>query len=271
MSNPVIVMAAPNGARKTHKDHPAIPVSVAETVAEAKACFEAGATVLHAHVRGENEEHVIDAGLYAELIGELNQQVPEMLVQITTEAVGIYAPQQQVDCVKTVVPDMASVALREMTSNYQDTEFARDFYHWCADANVHVQHILYSVDDLQRFRQYRTDNIIPESQNCVLFVLGRYAIDFQSSPEDLKPFLQQDLEDLDWFTCAFGSQEQACVLSGIQHGGHARIGFENNLHLPNGELAGSTHELVLNLKDAIERNSGTVASSTQTRRILGLI
>ncbi len=270
MSNPVIVMAAPNGARKTHKDHPAIPVSVAETVAEAKACFEAGATVLHAHVRGENEEHVIDAGLYAELIGELNQQVPEMLVQITTEAVGIYAPQQQVDCVRTVVPDMASVALREMTSNYQQPGFAHDFYHWCADANVHVQHILYSVDDLQKFRQYKTDNIIPKSLNCVLFVLGRYAMDFQSSPEDLKPFLQQDLEDLDWFTCAFGYQEQTSVLAGIEHGGHARIGFENNLYSADGKLAESTRDQVLGLKHAIETSNRLVATVQQTRELLNI-
>ncbi len=270
MPNPVIIMAAPNGARKTHQDHPALPVSIAETVAEAKTCFEAGASVLHAHVRGIQEEHVLDTGLYTELIRELNQQVPEMLVQVTTEAVGIYTPQQQVDCVSTVVPDMASVALREMTSNYQDTEFARNFYHWCAETNVHIQHILYSVDDLQKFRQYKADNIIPESQNCVLFVLGRYAIDFQSSPEDLKPFLRQNLEDLDWFTCAFGYQEQACVLSGIEHGGHARIGFENNLYSADGKLAGSTRDQVLDLKKVIETSNRLVATVQQARELLNI-
>ena len=268
MPDPVIIMAAPNGARKTHKDHPALPVSIEETVDEATACYAAGATVLHAHVRGKKEEHVLDAGLYAELIAELNQKVPDMLVQITTEAVGVYAPQQQVDCVKAIVPEMASVALREMTREYQQLEFAHDFYHWCADAKVHIQHILYSVDDLQRFYQYKTDGVIPESQNCVLFVLGRYAADFQSSPGDLKPFLQQNLDELDWFTCAFGYQEQACVLAGIQNGGHARIGFENNLHLANGELAGSTLELVLDLKKAIEGSDRVVATAQQARELL---
>ncbi len=119
MTYPVIIMAAPNGARKTHRDHPALPVSIEETVCEAAACYEAGATILHAHVRGQQQEHVLDAGLYRELTGELNQRVPELLVQITTEAVGIYPPRQQVDCVKKVMPQMASVSLREMTSNFQ--------------------------------------------------------------------------------------------------------------------------------------------------------
>ncbi|MCP3689883.1 MAG: 3-keto-5-aminohexanoate cleavage protein [Gammaproteobacteria bacterium] len=47
------MMAAPNGARKTHKDHASLPISIAETVDEAVACYAAGATVLHAHVRGQ--------------------------------------------------------------------------------------------------------------------------------------------------------------------------------------------------------------------------
>ncbi|MCP3690001.1 MAG: 3-keto-5-aminohexanoate cleavage protein, partial [Gammaproteobacteria bacterium] len=267
----VIMMAAPNGARKTHKDHASLPISIAETVDEAVACYAAGATVLHAHVRGQQQQHVLDAGLYIELVGELKRQVPEMLVQITTEAVGVYTPRQQAACVKKVNPEMASVSLREITGDFHQPEYARDFYQWCVDARIHVQHILFSTDELEKFHQYKSQGIIPESQNCVLFVLGRYAIDFQSTVDYLKPFLQHDLDDLDWFSCAFGLQEQACVLSGIKHGGHARIGFENNLHLPNGELASSTHEQVLNLKDAIERNNGTVADSTQSRRILGLI
>ncbi len=270
MPTPVIIMAAPNGARKTHKDHPSLPVSIEETVDEAVTCYAAGATVLHAHVRGQQEQHVLDAGLYIELLGELRRQVPDMLVQITTEAVGVYTPYQQVDCVKKVKPEMTSVSLREITDDYRQLEYARDFYQWCVDAKIHIQHILFSTDELQKFRQYQSQGIIPESQNCVLFVLGRYAIDFQSTADDLMPFLQQDLDDLDWFTCAFGLQEQACVLSGIQHGGHARIGFENNLHLPNGELAGSTHELVLNLKDAIEKSNRVVANAEIARDIIGI-
>ncbi len=268
MPDPVIIIAAPNGARKTHKDHPALPVSISETVIEASSCYAAGATVLHAHVRGKQEEHVLDAGLYIELLNELKQQVPEMLVQITTEAVSVYTPQQQVDCVKTVVPELACVALREMTGDYQQTDFARDFYFWCAEAGVHIQHILYSVDDLQRFCQYKTDGVIPASQNCVLFVLGRYSADFQSSPDDLKPFLQQNLGDLDWFTCAFGLQEQACVLAGINKSGHARIGFENNLYLPTGVLATSSAALVTELKKAIEGSNRVVATVPQTRDLL---
>ena len=270
MTRPTIIMAAPNGARKTHKDHPNLPVSMAETVDEAALCFKAGATVLHAHVRGKQEEHVLDVGLYQELIAEMKQQVPDMIIQITTEAVGIYTPEQQVACVQSVVPEMASVSLKEMTSNYSNSEFAKNFYAWANEAGVHIQHILYSAEDFEHFLRLKKDGTIPESQRCVLFVLGRYSVDFQSTPADLKPFLEYDLDQLDWFVCAFGINEQACASAAIDHGGHSRIGFENNLHLHNGNKAKNSAELVSNLFELTNCKDKIIATSNQTRQILGM-
>jgi len=270
MPDPTIIMVAPNGARKTHKDHPALPVSIAETVNEAADCFAAGATVLHAHVRGKAEEHVLDAGLYRELIDELQIRVPEMLIQMTTEAVGIYTPEQQVACVKTVMPKMISVALREISSQFNQPEFASDFFNWCVEANVHVQHILYSEGDLQQFLKFKKAGVIPQSHQSVLFVLGRYAADLQSSPEDLNPFLKIDISKFCWFTCAFGSQEQDCVMAGIKQGGHARVGFENNLHQADGQLAASTAAQVYDLVRKLNESGQDVASSLQARELLGI-
>ena len=270
MPTPTIIMVAPNGARKTQQDHPNLPVSIEETVTEAKACFEAGATVLHAHIRGQQNEHVLDAGLYRELIRELGVAVPDMLVQITTEAVGIYTPGQQVDCVKQVRPQMTSISVKEVTQNFKQTDLAKEFYHWSDEQSIHVQHIIYSADELSQFLKLKSRGIVPESQNCVLFVLGRYASNFKSSPDDLLPFLEIDLSSLNWFTCAFGQQEQACVMKGIEQGGHARIGFENNIYLSSGEIATNSAQLVGALKNCIKQSEGTVANTTQARKILGV-
>jgi 3-keto-5-aminohexanoate cleavage enzyme len=266
----VIIMAAPNGARKTRKDHRALPVSIADTVSEAARCQAAGACALHAHVRGDHDEHVLDAGLYRELLRQMAERAPGMLVQVTSEAVGVYTPAQQVECIQAVRPEMASMALREITSDFTDPEFARDFFAWSLENNVHIQHILYSADDLPRFLEYRAAGVIPDSHRCVLFVLGRYRADFQSQPADLDPFLQQDIDGLDWFVCAFGHQEQQCVLAAVDAGGHARIGFENNLYLPDGSLADSTAELVTSLVGALAERDCRPAGSEAARQLLGI-
>lgn len=265
-----IVMAAPNGARKTKRDHATLPVSIVDTVSEAALCRAAGASALHAHVRGSQDEHLLDAGLYRELLQEMATRVPDMLVQVTSEAVGIYTPAQQVECIKAVNPQMASMVLREISSDFTEPEYARQFFEWCLENDVHLQHIVFSEEEFQKFLEYRDSGVIPASHRCVLFVLGRYRVDFQSQVADLTPFLQHDLDELDWFVCAFGHLEQQCVLSAIDAGGHARIGFENNLYLPGGELAETTAELVSSLVETLSEHECRPASTVQTRQLLGV-
>jgi len=264
-------MVAPNGARKTKEHHPALPVSIAETVEEAKKCYAAGASAIHAHVRGDNGEHVLDAGRYRELLEELAVQVPDMLVQVTTEAVGIYKPAEQADCVKAVKPEMISLALREMAGVDCDLHFARSFYEWCIENTVHVQHIVYDEPDLKRLFLMQEQKIIPAGKLCVLFVLGRFLENREATPEDIAPFLKcADGRELDWFVCAFGSYEQACAMSAIEQGGHARIGFENNLLHADGSTAENTAALVERLRATVMESGGACAEGVESRTLLGV-
>ena len=266
-----IVMAAPNGARKTKIDHPTLAVNIDETVAEAKRCFQAGATILHAHVRDKNEEHVLDAGLYRELFSEMHRQVPDMLVQMTTEAVGRYAPRQQADCVFAVKPRMISMAVREMVPETGDLDRARRFYNWTWDNRVHVQHIVFDTSDLERLFKLQSQEIIPSGRLCVLFVLGRYSEGRESEPEDIEPFLEKvGNRDIDWFVCAFGGQEHACALQALKLGGHARVGFENNLLLADGSTANHSSDLVAQLVVAAAKEGISIADAKQARSILGI-
>ncbi len=264
-------MAAPNGARKTRQHHPWLAVSIDQTVSEALRCYRAGASILHGHVRGKQEEHVLDPGLYLELIAEMSLRVPEMLVQMTTEAVGQYTPHEQADCVYAVHPKMISIAVREMAGKGGDLDHARAFYHWNANNNIHVQHIVFDAQDLTRLMELQNQGVIPATKQCVLFVLGRYIEHRESVPEDIEPFLRVkgDLA-MDWFVCAFGRHEQDCALSAIEQGGHARVGFENNLLLADGSQAKYSADLVAALKKQAEQNGHQIADVVQTISILGL-
>lgn len=267
---PTMIMVAPNGARKTRDDHPRVPLTIGETAAEAARCHAAGASILHAHVRDARHQHVLDSGLYRELIDEVAVQAPGMLVQITSEAVGIYSPQAQVDCIKAVKPQLTSMSLKEITAGFTDIKIAEAFYRWCQDEAVHVQHILYSADELEKFILYSQQGVIPGDNHCLLLVLGRYSHDQQSSPTDLAPFLGHDLDAFHWFVCAFGQQEQNCMLDAIDRGGHARVGFENNMYLPDGRLADHTAELVGSLVGTLSAEGKSIASDTDARHILGI-
>jgi 3-keto-5-aminohexanoate cleavage enzyme len=239
-------MVAPNGARRTTADHPAIPVTIQQIVETAEACFAAGAGGIHAHVRNNEQIHVLDAGLYNELTAELASAVPAMAIQITTEAVGRYSPEEQRSVVRAVMPDMVSVALREMAPG-EDTAEAGRFYNWAHDEGIAVQHILYEPNELSRLLDLIGNAVIPESGLQCLFVLGRYARDQESDPLDLLPFLDTlNISDtpVDWAVCAFGRNETATLAAAFAAGGKARVGFENSLWNADGSVAFDNAERV---------------------------
>lgn len=247
------IMVAPNGARRTKTDHPALPVTIEETVETALACFNAGAGGLHAHVRGSNQEHVLDAGLYTELLAEMSAKVPQMQVQITTEAVGIYSPEQQRALVRDVMPASVSISLKEMLSEGEDAECSR-FYLWAADNQIAVQHILYEPAELSLLSGLVKDGSIGGNNLQLLFVLGRYSVGQQSNPEDLLPFLEEFNASglaVDWAICAFGKGETACLAAAIKASGKARVGFENSLWHEDGTLAKDNAERVSAIAELI--------------------
>lgn len=253
-------MVAPNGARRTKDDHPALPVTVGDVVEEAAKCFDAGAGALHAHVRDPEGKHILDVGLYRELIVEMSHKVHGMDVQITTEAVGIYKPTEQRKLVRAVLPKAVSVSLNEMLSD-EDLIAARDFYEFADDANIAVQHILYSSKELERFKHCVQKGVIPGNSHQLLFVLGRYAKDQESAPTDLIPFietLRTCTGDHDWAVCAFGKQETACLRTAHENGGKCRVGFENSLWNSDGSLAKDNAERVSEIAHMIdlENNHG---------------
>lgn len=273
LADPVLIMVAPNGARRTKADHPALPIEPDELAATAAACRTAGAAALHLHVRDDAGAHSLDAGRYREAIAVVQGAVGDgLVIQITTEAVGRYAPDQQIAVVEALVPEAASVALRELAPDAESEPAAARFYRWAAEAGISIQHILYSDADLERFRALRARGLIPDAPGrdrpLVLCVLGRYARDQQSLPRDLLPFCAAGLDDLDWAMCAFGRREAACALTAAALGGHIRVGFENNLHLPDGTTAPDNAALVRVVAEGVTALGRGLADAGAARALL---
>lgn len=247
------IMVAPNGARLTRADHPALPVTVAEVVADARACAAAGAEGIHAHVRDAEGRHVLDAGLYRELLADLAAALPGFYAQITTEAVGRYGPAEQRALVRDLRPAAVSIALREITDG-QDAAETRRFFHFCAEAGIGVQHILYDAGDIAHLARLVADGTIPRDGLMALIVLGRYTPGQRSVPGDLDSpaaALFAALPGIDWAACAFGPAETDCLIAAARKGGKARIGFENNRLMRDGRPAASNADRVRELVEAL--------------------
>ena len=233
------LMVAPNGARLGKVDHPALPIALTEIVDTARDCFAAGADGLHLHLRDDAGGHILDAGLYREAIEELAQAVPGMAVQITTEAVGIYAQDHQRKVALETGAALVSTSIREMMTDTQ-ADTAIRFFNDCQTAGIALQFILYDLTDLALLKSVLPDPMYHAPSLQVLFVLGRYSANRDSNPNDLRPFLAelttQEWQS-DWGICAFGKGETACLKLAHAQGGKLRVGFENSLWSASGKIA----------------------------------
>jgi uncharacterized protein (DUF849 family) len=251
---PVALAVAPNGGRKVKADHPAVPLTPAELTVTAVRCLEAGAAMIHAHIRNADGSHLLDAAVYQDAVAAIRNAVGDRLViQITSEALGKYTPAEQRAVVQAVKPEAVSLALRELVPDAREEQAFADLLGWMKRERVTPQIILYSAEDAARLAEFRSRGLIPFNRLPVLFVLGRYTAGQTSSPADLLPFVDAAAPKFDhWSVCAFGAQEVACVTAGALLGGHARVGFENNELLPDGSRAKGNEELVAAARRAIE-------------------
>lgn len=268
--DPAVVCVAPNGARRTKQDHPRLPISATELAREARLCMESGASVIHLHVRDAEGAHSLDVDRYREALTQIRAAVADgMLIQVTTEAVGRYGPAQQMEVVRALRPEAASVAIRELIPDESHVPQASRFFEWSAAQGVALQFIVYGADEAARLVELARRGALGVDRPNTLFVLGRYSAGQPSAPTDLLPFLAGWPQDFPWSVCAFGSTEAQCIAAAVGLGGHARVGFENNLVQASGQPAGCNADLVANVCDLIRGTGRTVASVAEASAVYG--
>ncbi len=249
--NKAAIIVAPNGARKTQLDHPALPVTIEEIVNDVIAFRDAGAAMVHLHARDKNGLHSLEIDDNLSTFEAVKTAVGEsIIVQLTTEAVGQYQPPHQMQLIRETIPEAASFALKELIPDDSYLSVAETFFHWVNDSGIIAQYILYSLEDVQRYFSLIKQGILPNKNHHILLVLGRYHKQLRSTPADLAPFLSEQLltGNTRWATCAFGPEEQKCLVSAMLMGGDVRVGFENNHFDSQGLMAKSNAQQVLDIK-----------------------
>lgn len=270
MSAPVFITVAPNGARRGKGDHAAIPLTLSEIVAEARACRAAGASILHLHIREADGRHSLDVGRYRETMAAVREAC-DIVLQPTTERVGIFAPADMMRVQRALAPEMITFNLQELLDPDGPEQVAavRDFLAETAAAGTVPQYIVYSPEQLAVLRRWWEDGWLPQAEPYVLVVLGRYAGSL-SRPADIFSYLPFLPERWRWGVCAFGREELACVVQAALAGGHCRVGFENNLTAADGTPLANNAEQVGRLAGILGQLGFTVADPAAVRQTFGI-
>lgn len=262
MDKQILITAAPNGARKMKADYPNLPVTTRELVDTAASCAEAGAGMMHFHIRDAAGRHSLDPDHYRQTLSALEQAVGnQMLLQVTSESAGIYSQPEQIDLMKRLAPHCLSCGLREFIREERDLESASLFFNELHQSGVLIQYILYTPAETAWFSRLCNEGVLPGSKHFLLFVFGRYTDEAHPEPcidDFLRPLEHHQLP-FSWMVCGFDRQEFVQAKAAAERGGHIRVGFENNCLRPDGSAAKDNSTQVRTMASLAERHGRTPA------------
>jgi 3-keto-5-aminohexanoate cleavage enzyme len=259
----MILALAPNGAYKTKNDHKNLPISDSEIIKSTKSVLGLGVSMLHTHIRDENGKHSIDAKHYAKLLTKLKQELPqEIALQPTTEAANIFSADSQVQMLKELKPEFASIALREI-SRLENKELF-DLFKWLKNNKVNPQIIIYTQTDADNYLKLMQKSQLSAKDFPVLVVIGKGENDFKN--------IEKIIATIKSFTtsimlCGFAELEHQMIAFALEHNYHLRIGFENNLSSKNGGIATDNTQRIAEVLQEIKTKT-TLANYEQTKQLL---
>jgi 3-keto-5-aminohexanoate cleavage enzyme len=274
MSDPCIICVAITGSLPTKVDNPAVPISIAEQVESTHAAFEAGASIVHAHVRDDDGKPTSDPDRFARLMEGVRQHCPGMIVQLSTG--GRSGAGQARGGMLPLRPDMASLSVGSNNFPTRVYENPPDLVDWLAGEmlahSIKPEIEAFDLSHIFKAREMWEKGRIAQ-RPYVQFVMGvRNAMPADRAVFDFYIATVKRLFGADAPWCAAGIGPNQIVLNewAVACGGHARTGLEDNVRLDKTTLAPSNAALVSRVVDLCNRYKRPVADWRQARQILGL-
>jgi 3-keto-5-aminohexanoate cleavage enzyme len=273
MTKPCIICVAITGSLPKKADNPAVPITVSEQVESTQAAFEAGATIVHAHVRNDDETPSSDPEKFARLQEGLRKHCPGMIVQFSTG--GRSGAGKTRGGMLPLKPDMASLSVGSNNFPTRVYENPPDLVDWLA-AEMLAQGIKPEVEcfDLSHIHQaaaMQRDGRLA-APAYVQFVMG--VKNAMPADRDVFDYYIRTVERLlpgsEWCAAGIGPAQITLNEWSVAAGGHARTGLEDNVRLDRGTLAPSNAALVRRVVEICARHDRPVATSAEARQMLGL-
>ena len=268
----LIISACICGAEVTKENNPAVPYTVEEVVREAKSAYEAGAALIHLHVRWDDGTPTQDKGRFQEMVDAIRKECPDVIIQPSTGgAVGMTDLERLQSTEITPTPEMATLDCG--TCNFGGDEIF-----------INTDNTINNFGDIMQER-----GIKPE---CEVFDKGmidlalkaakkghiKYPIHFDfvlgvqmtATVRDLVIMATSIPADSTWTATGIGKNAWGIAAATIATGGHVRVGFEDNVYMSKGVLAKSNGEMVERVVQMAKLLNREVATPAEAREILGL-
>lgn len=268
----LIITAAICGAEVTKEQNPAVPYTVEEIVREAKSAVDAGAAIVHVHVREDDGTPTQSKARFKECMDAILRECPDViLIPSTGGAVGMTAEERLQPT--ELFPEMATLDCG--TCNFGDDVFEntmpmmRAFGKRMMENNIKPEYECFEMGHLETVLNMARKGQVPGAPMQFNFVLGVPGCTSATVP-NLAWLVNAIPAGSTWTATGIGRHAFPLAAAAIVMGGNVRVGFEDNLYLEKGVLAKSNGELVAKVVRLARELGREIATPAEAREILGL-
>jgi 3-keto-5-aminohexanoate cleavage enzyme len=273
MTHPCIICVAITGSLPTKENNPAVPISISEQIESTQESFEAGASIVHCHVRDEEGKPTSDPERFARLKEGIEKHCLGMIVQLSTG--GRSGAGKARGGMLPLRPDMASLSVGSNNFPTRVYENPPDLVDWLASEmlahNVKPEIEAFDLSHIMQAATMQKDGRL-KGPLYVQFVMG--VKNAMPADERVIDFYIETLKrlspDAQWCAAGIGPAQITINEWSIAKGGHTRTGMEDNVRFDKQTLAPSNAALVQRATEICAKHNRPVATWRQAREILGL-
>ena len=270
---PVVIAVAITGSVPRKKDNPAVPTTPAEQVESTHAAFEAGASLVHIHVRNPDESASSDPALFGQVQDGVRKHCPGMIVQFSTGGRG-RDPAARGNALD-LRPDMASLSTGSVnfpTIVYENgAALVTDLATKMQANGVRPEIELFDLSHIHGARRLIDAGLMDERPHVQVVMGVKNALPAEEHLLDLMlGEIRRVLPHATWTAAGIGANQARVMEWVLARGGDGvRTGLEDNIRIGRDRLAASNAELVQLAASAIARHGSRPATPAEARATLG--
>ena len=268
----LIITAAICGAEVTKEQNPAVPYTVEEMVREAKSAYEAGAAILHIHVREDDGTPTQGRERFRVVMDAIRKELPDVIMIPSTGGAAGMTPEERLQPTE-LFPEMATLDCG--TCNFGDDVFTNDmptmraFGKRMLENHIKPEYECFEMGHLDTILKMAKKGLVPGDPMQFNFVLGVSGCT-PATAGNLQWLVNAIPAGSTWTATGIGRFAYELAAAAIPMGGNVRVGFEDTVYLSKAVLAKSNGELVARVVELANLLGRPVANPAEARKILSL-
>jgi 3-keto-5-aminohexanoate cleavage enzyme len=271
----LILSVATTGGLHGKEANPNLPTDPEEVARDVAACEAAGASMVHLHARDEAGEDTKDVARFQALRDAIDEHCDDIVVNFTTGGGGIYPREERLAPVLETDPrpEVATIDVGPMNFGQTRTainprEMSEEYAERMREAGVKPEIEVFNQGHVPEFEHLIEEGLL-DPPYWATVILGMQT-GTPPHPRNLVNFVDNLPPDTEWQALAVGRYQLPLTTMAMVMGGHVRVGMEDNVYYRKGELAESNAQLVRRTARIADELDRPVASTAETREILGL-